>query len=58
MVAEKATPPVMKLGVIDALQRAQRRAEKEQRKKEAEQRRKMAVKEVRGVSHVLTHRPG
>ena len=46
MVADKATPPVVKLGEIDALQRAQRRAEKEQRKREAEQRRKMSVKEV------------
>ena len=46
MVADKAQPPVMKLGEVDSLQRAQRRAEKEQRKREAEQRRRMSVKEV------------
>ena len=46
MVADKAQPPVVKLGEVDSLQRAQRRAEKEQRKREAEQRRKMSVKEV------------
>ena len=56
MVADKAQPPVMKLGQIDALQRQQRRAEKEQRKKEAEQRRKMSVKEVRAA--VCAHGAG